>query len=96
MHEKWSPQAEQDLRYNLKIILTIWDEKLADQFLKIVRTCTDRIKAHPTQNPFFSPRRGIRKYIIDGHNAMYYQIEADTIEILRIFPTRSNPAKLGL
>ncbi len=91
----WSPLADEDLTNVLNYLRENWNIAVTLRFLDKIESITFIISRHPDRYPMINRELGIRKCIVTKHNALFYRELSDKIEIVRLFDTRQDPAKLG-
>jgi plasmid stabilization system protein ParE len=70
-----------------------WNYKIAEDFLKTLDKRIDTLKKQPRVGKSSIKKPGIRAILITKHNRLYYKFNADTILVLNMYDTRSNPKK---
>ncbi len=89
-----SPHAKEDI---LNIIIHLkgnWGPKVVEEFLQKLVVFYRLILINPKLFGYYNKRQKIRKYVITKHNTIYYRIKKDEVQIITVFDTRQNPAKL--
>ena len=96
MHKEviWSPLAQGDFTDILDYLDKEWDERVVVRFIDLVDHLIDQISNNPKQFPVIYKKEKIRKCVLTKHNSLFYRDSKNHIEILRIFDTRQEPAKL--
>ena len=86
-------------RFNNKLIKLLeyldkkWNYKVAEDFLKTFDKRIDTLKKQPFVGKPSVKKPGIRAILITKHNRLYYKFSNDTIIVLNMYDTRSNPKK---
>jgi len=98
MHKKiiWSSLAEKDFSIILNYLFSEWNSTIAYNFVDKTDELLHQISKNPKQFPSVSKKRGIRKCVISKHNTLYFRVNKNEINLLRIFDTRQNPNKLKI
>jgi len=91
-----SERAEQNLDEIIEYLQTDWNEIVKSDFLDAIQKCIDILTVNPNSFPIFSVKKNIRKCLITKHNAMYYRVSEQSVEIITIRDTRKNPRTLKL
>lgn len=91
-----SETAEKNLENIFLYLQKEWSEKVKNDFKSKFLHYLDLIKKDPFIFPSSSIKKEIRKCIITKHNAMYYRVSGNIIEIITIQDTRQNPDNLKL
>ncbi len=86
--------ARGDLMEILDYLDKEWNRRIVLRFIDLVDETVSRIGKNPRQFPMIHRKEKIRKCVLTKHNSLYYRIHKDKVEILRIFDTRQDPAKL--
>ncbi len=73
-----------------------WSEKIKKDFKEKLLKNVDFLRQNPLIYPESQVKKGLRMCLITKHNAMYYRILNNTVEIITIHDTRSNPKSLNL
>ena len=91
---KISERAEKNLDNIVTYLLTEWSEKVKEQFLGRLKKIVTLLSINPYLFQEYSKKKQIRKCFITEHNAMYFRIVEDSVEIITIHDTRRNPKKI--
>jgi plasmid stabilization system protein ParE len=91
-----SERAENNLDNIVNYLLTEWNEKVKDSFVNRLKKIVTLLSIDPYIFQEYSKKKRIRKCLITKHNAMYYRIVANTVQIITIHDTRSNPGSLKI
>lgn len=86
-----SERAENNLDNIINYLLVEWNEKVKDNFIAYFRRNIKLLSVNPYIFQEYSKKKRIRTCLITKHNAMYYRIVKDTVEIITIHDTRRNP-----
>jgi plasmid stabilization system protein ParE len=89
-----SPVAEKKLELVLAFLEAEWGRKSRESFLKKLQKVVVQISKMPKSCPESSKMKGIFRCIITKHNALYYRIKEDAIEIITATDNRQDPAKV--
>ena len=89
---RWSSFADADFANLLEYLESDWNNKIALDFIENLNNCINQIQKNPNQFPFINKNIKIRKCVITKHNTLYYRVNKDKIDILRIYDTRQNPS----
>jgi len=73
-----------------------WSEKVKKDFKEKLLNNVDFLRQNPLMYPESQVKKGLRMCLITKHNAMYYRVLNNTVEIITIHDTRSNPKSLNL
>lgn len=73
-----------------------WSEKVKDKFLANFQKIITILETNPYLFQEFSKKKKIRKCLITKHNALYYTILNNKVQIITIQDTRQNPKELNL
>jgi plasmid stabilization system protein ParE len=89
-----SSLAKADIIEILNYLSQTWGEKVADEFLEKLNTFYFLVSINPRLFGFYNKQKNIRKYLISKQNIIYYRNKIKEIQIITVFDTRQNPAKL--
>ena len=73
-----------------------WSEKVRDDFKFKLLKQVDFLRQNPYMFPASQVKKNIRRCIITKHNAMYYRVKDNEVEIVTLHDTRSDPESLDL
>ncbi|TAF74303.1 MAG: type II toxin-antitoxin system RelE/ParE family toxin [Bacteroidetes bacterium] len=73
-----------------------WSESVKNNFVLNFKKIIEILKSNPYLFQEFSKKKKIRKCLITKHNALYYTISNNKVQIITIQDTRQNPKKLKL
>ncbi len=98
---RWSPQASDDLERIINYLENNWGEKSVKEFVRILDQKIQAIAQMPEMYPASNIKEGVRRCVITKHNALYYRItnnevEIEAVEIITIFDVRQDLHKLKL
>ena len=93
-HVVISPQAKEDILHTIIYLKKHWGQKSVAQFLQKLETFYRIISINPKLFGYYNKSRNIRKYAISKQNILYYRSRKNAIEIITVFDTRQNSAKL--
>jgi len=91
-----SERAEVNIEKIIAYLLAEWSEAVADNFIAEFEKIIDSLSINPFVFQIYSKKKRIRKCLITKHNAMYYRIMDNVVEIITIHDTRRNPKSLNL
>ncbi len=89
-----SPQAKEDIFNTIVYLKEHWRQKVVDEFLQKLETFYRIISINPRLFGYYNKSQNIRKYAISKQNIIFYRNRKNTIEIITVFDSRQNPAKL--
>lgn len=89
-----SERAENNLDNIVNYLLIEWNEKVKDLFLVRLKKIVTLLSINPYVFQEYSKMKRIRKCLITKHNAMYFRIVENYVEIITIHDTRKNPKLL--
>lgn len=93
---RWSTSAKADIENISKYLMLEWGKIVLTGFLLKVDRLIDQIVINARQYPEINTSMKIRKCVITKQNSLFYKIEGETIEIVRIYDTRQDPNKLEM
>jgi len=88
-----SENAEKNLEEIIEYLMVHWSETVKNKFLDLIEQKVGFISANPFMYPK-SKKKNIRKCLVTKHNAFYYCINKNEIEIITFYDTRKNQKKL--
>jgi plasmid stabilization system protein ParE len=91
-----SERAENNLDNIVNYLLIEWNEKVKDSFLTRLKKIVNLLSIDPYIFQEYSKKKRIRKCLITKHNAMFYRIVGNTVQIITIHDTRRNPKVLKI
>ena len=91
----WSPASEKDFEAILEYLQSRWTYRVISIFINKVDDNISLIVEDPKIFPIINEKLQIRKSVVTKHNALYYRINKQNIEIVRLFDSRQNPHKLN-
>ena len=86
--------AEQDLEQITDYLSDCWGTEVCEAFLSRFEQVCDIISLSPKMYRVVHKKEKIRKCVLTKQNTIYYRERKDNIEILAIFDTRQDPAKV--
>ncbi|SRR6056297_2114535 len=92
----WSPDAKEDLENITDYLMFQWGIEVTAKFLFHTDKIIVQLAKNPKQYPIFSCQKRIRKCVLTKQNTIFYRLKDEKVEIVRIFDTRQNPAKLQI
>jgi toxin ParE1/3/4 len=84
---EYSPKALEDLRYINDYIITNWGENIAQKILKRITTNIRRLEQYPVSGVGLSKLVDVQtdyRYIFLEKNYVFYRIEFDKVQIVRV------------
>jgi len=91
----WSPASEKDFEAILEYLQSRWTYRVISIFINKEDDNISLIVEDPKIFPIINEKLQIRKSVITKHNTLYYRINKQNIEIVRLFDSRQNPHKLN-
>ena len=91
-----SERAENNLDDIVNYLLIEWNKKVKDIFLDRLKKIVTLLSINPYLFPEYSKKKRIRKCFISKHNALYFRVIGNSVEIITIHDTRKNPKILKL
>lgn len=70
-----------------------WGDNVANSFINRLQKRLNTLSQQPYIGASSIVIKSVRSILITKHNRLYYRIKEDTIEVLNIYDTRSNPKK---
>jgi plasmid stabilization system protein ParE len=70
-----------------------WGENIADNFIIRLQKRLNTLSLQPYIGIPSSVIKPVRSILITKHNRLFYRIKEDTIEVINMYDTRSNPKK---
>ncbi|WP_445710925.1 type II toxin-antitoxin system RelE/ParE family toxin [Flavobacterium sp.] len=77
-------EAKEDLWRIYEFGVHRFGEDQADKYVIILHDCFDKIASNPFLFPVVSSYKDVERYCVCGVDTIYYNIKADTIEIITI------------
>jgi plasmid stabilization system protein ParE len=96
MHKEiiWSPLSENDFSNILEYLNKEWNSDVVNQFISLIDQTINQISINPRQFPLIHKKKKIRKCVLTKQNTLFYRVDKNHIDILRLYDTRQNPKKL--
>ncbi len=91
----WTKNAERDYYQQIDELLERWDDAIAEEFVNQAFAVIDYIIQHPNMYARTN-LPGVRKAVINRHISLFYRVEAEKLFLLRFWPNRQDPKKIGL
>ena len=91
-----SKRAETNLDAIVQYLAIEWNEKVKTDFLDDVKKITKHLSKNPFMYQEISASKQIWRCFITKHNAMYFRVVENTVQIITIHDTRKNPKSLKL
>ncbi|HRE11452.1 MAG TPA: type II toxin-antitoxin system RelE/ParE family toxin [Ignavibacteria bacterium] len=92
----FSSKAENDLALIIEYLKNEWSDKQIRDFNSILNEKLEVIVNYPKSYPSVINNNNIRKCVLIKQISLFYLIKKESISVLRLFDTRSNPSKLKL
>lgn len=92
----WTERSLKDLEKIIDYLIAIWGITVAEDFAMKVEDTEDFISNNANSGRQISKSKNIYRTRITKHNAFYYRLIDNKIEVITIFDTRQNPQKLKL
>jgi plasmid stabilization system protein ParE len=86
--------AKHNLEHVIGYLTENWGISVCEKFLHRFEQVCEIISDNPAIYPFAYKKEKIRKCVLTHQNMIYYREYANNIEIITIFDTRQDPAKL--
>ena len=77
----------------LEYLETEWNKTVADNFLKEIDRRLHTLSEQPLMGVASNDDKTVRSILITKHNRLYYRIKVNTIEIVNMYDTRTNPRR---
>ncbi len=77
----------------LDYLKTEWNEDIANTFINNLQKRLRTLSQQPYIGVPSSVIKPVRSILLTKHNRMFYRIKEDTIEVINMYGTRSNPKK---
>jgi len=71
-----------------------WNQETIDKFLEKLEIFYHIISINPRVFSYYNKQKNIRKFALTKQNIIYYRNRRKVIEIITVFDSRQNPAKL--
>ena len=91
-----SKRADNNLKRIFDYLELNWSVKVKNDFKKDLEKEVEYIRENPYIFPVSTVKDNVRRCVITKHNAMYYQVKENEVEIITIHDTRSDPDSLQL
>jgi len=89
-----SRKAEDSLDEIFEYLVENWSEKIKNNFKNKLNNEINYLRQNPYMYQASNERQDIRRCFITKHNALYYRILENEVEIITIHNTKSNPDSL--
>jgi plasmid stabilization system protein ParE len=90
-HVTISQRAQNNLNNLLHYLEVNWSVRIKSEFLERLIKVISFIKENPYLFPISDFGQDVRRCMITKHNALYYRIKTNEIEIITIHDVRQNP-----
>ena len=91
-----SERAEENLDKIFEYLEYHWSVKVKNDFKEKLNREVNRLRQNPYMYQPSDIKKSVRRCFITKHNAMYYKIIGEEVEIITIQDTRSDPKSLKL
>ena len=88
----WASYALSELATTLSYLEQHWTRNELTRFVQALDHTIDLISRYPQLYPESDYKKGVRKAVVDGNNALYYRVEGAQVQILSVFATKKNPS----
>lgn len=92
----FSERAEKNLDQIIEYLFINWSAKVKIDFLNKLERIIKILAVNPLLFQEYSKKKKIRKCLITKHNALYYRITKNMVEIITIHDTRRDISKLKI
>ena len=92
----WSDTALIDLQNIIDYLFDKWTKREVSNFARQLDKRLELIVLNPQLYPMVEGRINIRRSVLTKQTIIYYEVKHDLVTIVRLFPSRSNPKKLGI
>ncbi|MFN0050181.1 MAG: type II toxin-antitoxin system RelE/ParE family toxin [Cytophagales bacterium] len=90
---EWSEKFTEDVENVVAYLVYNWSKKTALSFIDKLNNKIDFITYSPFSGIPYRKYKNIYKILVTKHNALFYKIYDNRIELLNLFDTRQNPSK---
>lgn len=87
----WSEISLQDYNRIIEYLISEWPLSVAFDFVDVVNKKLDNLSKQPFVGIKSEKNPSIRSILFTPHNRLYYKISGNTIALLTIVDTRTNP-----
>ena len=87
----WSEISLQDYNRIIEYLISEWPLSVALDFVDVVNKKLDNLSKQPFVGIKSEKNPSIRSILFTPHNRLYYKISSNTIALLTIVDTRTNP-----
>ena len=91
-----SENAQRKIENVFRYLEIDWSEKISDEFKMKLLKYVEYLKQNPYMFPASQVKKDLRRCFITKHNAMYYRVKDNEVEIITLHDTRSDPESLKL
>ncbi|OOQ57459.1 type II toxin-antitoxin system RelE/ParE family toxin [Mucilaginibacter pedocola] len=78
----------------IEYLLSDWNEKVTNDFIKRFNQVCNFILDSPDIYPYIDKVKRVQRCVLTKHNVIYFVVTPDAVKILTIFDSRQNPEKL--
>ena len=73
-----------------------WSDKIRNDFKMKLLKYVEYLKQNPYMFPASQVKKDLRRCFVTKHNAMYYRVKDNEVEIITLHDTRGDPKSLKL
>ena len=88
----WTSHALSELATILNYLEGHWSQNELVRFVRTLDHTVDLISRYPQLYPESDYKKGVRKAVVDGNNALYYRVQGPQVQILSVFATKQDPS----
>jgi plasmid stabilization system protein ParE len=92
----WNERSISEYQNLYAYLLVQWGEGIANKVVEEVDLTLDNVRKNPEHYPVFIKRKKIRRCVVSRQTSIFFKINNEAIEILRVFDNRQSPRKLKL
>ncbi|MFC5271977.1 type II toxin-antitoxin system RelE/ParE family toxin [Adhaeribacter terreus] len=89
-----SKRAEKKLEQLFSYLTENWSEKVKADFVEKLDKIIETIRIQPESFQESEQQKGLHRCVITKQTTLFYRFNSKQIQIVTIFDTRQNPAKL--
>lgn len=90
----WSRRAYNNLAKVISYLEENWTEKEIKKFSIELEQCLKIMQRSPLTFPVSMTKPLLRKAVITRHNTLFFKLQEHAVEVVNIFDTRQDPAKI--
>lgn len=91
-----SERAEKNLDKVFEYLVDHWPAKVSSDLKEKLAKEVEHLRKNPYMYEPSTSMKGVRRCFITKHNALYYRVSGNEVEIITIHDTRSDPKSLKL